>query len=159
MLYDELLRPVAGPDDWGGGGEVYTVPALRECFRLMVLQGRGAGAVREETTPQGRTAECPHGPGKKRLTLCPGAATGTAEGAGQPGLYLFYFPVLGHVVTLGLSFSIPIPTSQASWGSVGVSMLVPFSCLGPRGQEVVSAGLCLQIAACRWGWREDKNLV
>lgn len=43
--------------------------------------------------------------------------------------------------------------------SVGVSMLVPFSCLGPRGQEVASVGLCLQIAACRWGWREEKNLV
>lgn len=153
MLYNEVLRPVAGSGDWDGGGEVYTVPALSECFLPMVLQGRGAGAVGEETSPQGRTAECPHSPGKKRLALRPGAATGTAEGAGQPGSYLFYFSVPGRVVTLGLSFCVPLQTSQPSWGSVGVSMLVSFLCLGPRGQEVASAGLssncCMQVGKIR----------
>lgn len=86
------------------GQSIFT--SYPECFLLLFPQGPGAGAVREEASLEGRTAECLCGPGKKRHIPRPGAAAGTEGDTGQPGLYPFHFPVPGHVITLGLSFSI-----------------------------------------------------
>lgn len=100
------------------GHSVFT--SYPECFLLLFPQGPGAGAVREEASLEGGTAECLCSSGKKHHTPCPGAAEGTEGDTCQPGLYPFHFPVPGHVITLGLSFSdLSLPASQAFQGGIG----------------------------------------
>lgn len=62
------------------GHSVFT--SYPEYLLLLVLQGPGAGAVREEASLEGGTAEGLCGPGKKCHTPHPGAAAGPAGDTG-----------------------------------------------------------------------------
>lgn len=135
------------------GHSVFT--SYPERFLLLFPQGPGAGAVREEASLEGGTAECLCGSGKKHHTPCPGAAAGTEGDTFQPGSYPFHFLVPGHVIILILSFSdLSLPASQGGSGCWYLSYAWV-----PEPEELASAGFCLQIDACRWGQREDLHLV
>lgn len=73
-----------------------------------MLQNSGAGAVREETPPEGGPAEHPRGSGEERLAAGPGEAGSAAGGAGQPGTFPSPFQSL-------------FPVLQSCWNSVAAA--------------------------------------